>query len=95
MHTGCTRDFPVYLRCTSGVHPVYMLWEPLRPDGFAEGSRRGAGRRRVFDSDYEDDDEDEDDMRIAPSVKPGTLAALAGLSLMQPCAPCLAVGNGL
>ena len=35
---------------------------------------------RVFDYDYEDDD----DMKIAPSTKPGTLAALAEPSLMQP-----------
>jgi hypothetical protein len=40
MHTGCTRDFPVYLRCASGVPPVYTLWEPLRPGGFAEGFLR-------------------------------------------------------
>jgi len=37
---------------------------------------------RVFDYDYEDDDED--DMKIAPSTKPGTLAALAESSWMQP-----------
>jgi hypothetical protein len=36
-YTGCTRDLPVYLRCASGVPPVYTLWEPLRPGGFAEG----------------------------------------------------------
>ena len=35
---------------------------------------------RVFDCDYEDDD----DMKIAPSTKPGTLAALAEPSLVQP-----------
>ena len=37
---------------------------------------------RVFDYDYEDNDED--DMRIAPSTQPETLAALARSSLMQP-----------
>ncbi len=34
MHTGCTRDSPVCIRCASGVPPVYTLWKPLR---------RGAG----------------------------------------------------
>ncbi len=23
MHTGCTPEIPLYIRCTSGVHPVY------------------------------------------------------------------------
>jgi len=40
---------------------------------------------RVFDYDYEDDDED--DMKIAPSTKPGTLTALDESSSMQPWRP--------
>jgi len=39
MYTGGTTDLPVCIRCTSGVPPVYTLWEPLRPGGFAEGSQ--------------------------------------------------------
>ena len=40
---------------------------------------------RVFDCD--EDYDDEDDMKIAPPTKPGTLATLAEPSLMQPCTP--------
>jgi len=35
--------------------------------------------------DCEDDYDDEDDMKIAPPTKPGTLPTLAEPSLMQPC----------
>ena len=34
--------------------------------------------------DYDNDDEDDDDSRTTPSTRPGTLAALAKSSLMQP-----------
>jgi hypothetical protein len=36
MHTGGTPENPLCIRCTSGVHSVYTLWEPLWPGGFAE-----------------------------------------------------------
>ena len=36
-YTGNSLVHPVYLRCTSGVPPVYTLWEPLRPGRLAEG----------------------------------------------------------
>jgi hypothetical protein len=34
IHTGCTSDLPVCIRCTSGVHPVYTA----RDDGGQPGA---------------------------------------------------------